>query len=238
MSIGAHIVEYAEKFRPYVEHYGPLAVGLGIFGETFLFAGFFVTGFAALICAGFLGSQGSINQWAVLGAAFAGGVLGDQGAYLLGYFLGDRLLRRYERALSRLRRALVQDGGLILLWFHFLGPLRMVMPYIAGSLRFPRGRWLLMDTVGLALWLVFGYALGFFALGPLQRLGDWGYYVIFVILAGVVLYTIWRIVRLLTGADNAGDLIAAEAERAADAAEKGEAIEERIEHAHLPGPPR
>ena len=50
--------------------------------------------------------------------------------------------------------------------------LRVVVPYLAGSVGYPLPRWLALDTLGLAGWIAFGFSLGYFAEGPLSRMGD------------------------------------------------------------------
>lgn len=238
MSIGAHIHDYVEQGSHWIAQYGLLAVGMGIFAECFLLVGLFIPGFAMLITAGLMCAQGDLSIVGTLTAAMIGGFVGDVVAYVLGYQWGDRLLGRHKRSLDRLQRALSHQGGFILLWFHFIGPMRMVVPYLAGSLRFPPARWLLFNTVGLAVWVAFAFTLGYVAMGPLKRFGDLSYYVIFGAIIVMIVYTVWKVVEVLRRKETPAQAIGHEADLAEELEEKIEAIEERIEHSRITAPPR
>ena len=237
MDFGSHIQEYIERGTHYVSQWGVLAVGVGIFAETFLFVGLFIPGFAMLITAGLMCAQGELNSVWTISAAMLGGFVGDVIAYSLGYMWGDRLLRKHKSSLDRLHRAIDKEGGFILLWFHFIGPMRMVVPYMAGSLRFPPLRWLLFNTIGLAAWVAFAFTLGYVAMGPLQRFGNLSYYVIFGAIVVMLLYTVWKVVEILRRKETPAEAVGHEADVAEVMEEKLEALEERIEHAHRAKPP-
>jgi membrane protein DedA with SNARE-associated domain len=238
MSIEHLVSDYMHRAEPWIASYGLYAVGLGILGETLLFAGVFIPGFSILVAAGLLAARGDLNPWATILVAILGGIVGDQTAYTLGRLMGDRLLGRHVRAQQRLSYALTHEGGFILLWYHYVSPMRIVMPYLAGSLRYPRGRWLLFDSIGLTLWVFFGFGLGYVAMGPLKRFGDAGYYVIFAAIFGMMLFTIWRLARLLLRKESPADLFAQEVEQAGRAMKKSPQAEERIEQPAVTNPPQ
>jgi membrane protein DedA with SNARE-associated domain len=214
MSIENLVQDYMQRAQPWIDNWGLWAIGAGILGETLLFAGVFIPGFSILVTAGLMSADGRLNPWATLVTALAGGVIGDQTAYLIGRLMGERLLARHRHALAKMRYALTHEGGYILLWYHYVSPLRIVMPYIAGSLRYPRLRWLLFDTLGLALWVAFGFGIGYVAHGPLKRFGDLGYVVVFGAILLMVLFSVWRLVKLLSGRLTAEQIFAEEAEMA------------------------
>src|SRR5688500_8877698 len=96
MSIDSQIHDYVAKGSQWIAQYGVLAVGLGIFAETFLFVGLFIPGFAMLITAGLMCAQGDLSIPATLTSAMAGGLIGDGIAYAMGRIWGDRLLHRFH----------------------------------------------------------------------------------------------------------------------------------------------
>lgn len=212
MAIDEIAARFMEEAQPIIERWGLLAVGLGILSETLLFVGVFVPGFSLLVTAGMLAKQGALNPWAVYGVALAGGIIGDQTAYVIGRTMGGRLLRRHGKAMHRLRYALTHEGGYILLWYHYVAPLRIVIPYIAGSVNYPRGRWVVFDTIGLALWVGFAFSIGYVAMGPLMRFGNLGYYAVMVAVAAMFVYTGWKIYRLLRYRETPEDMVGEEAE--------------------------
>jgi membrane protein DedA with SNARE-associated domain len=217
---------YMHVAEPYIKQWGLLAVGGGILCETLLIAGFFVPGFAILITSGMMAAQGSLSPWQTIAAGIAGGFIGDQVAYAVGYLMGDRLLHNQPGALKKLGDAFTKKGGYILLWFHIVGPLRMVIPCVAGSLRFSFLRWLVLDTIGLVLWILFGFYLGWFTVGPLKRYGAIASYVIFGAVILLIVYTLWKIVELFIRREKPRDLLEDEAELAAESLARLEGSDE------------
>jgi undecaprenyl-diphosphatase len=228
MSIENLVQDYIERAQPWIDQWGLLAVGFGILAETLLFAGVFIPGFSILVTAGLMSAEGLLNPWATLLTAFAGGFIGDQAAYALGRLMGDRLLARHRGVLAKLRYALTHEGGYILLWYHYVSPLRIVMPYVAGSLFYPRLRWVVLDSIGLALWICFGFGIGFVAMGPLKHFGDLGYYVIFGFIVLMIAFSCWRIIRMLIRKETVAEMFAEEAELAAAQADRGEKLTRRL----------
>jgi membrane protein DedA with SNARE-associated domain len=61
---------------------------------------------------------------------------------------------------------------------------------------YSQARWLVFNSVGVAIWVCFGFALGYLAYGPLKRYGDIGYYVVFGIIAVMIVAAVVRLVRM------------------------------------------
>jgi membrane-associated protein len=150
--------------RPWLEQYGYLAIGLGLFCETLLFAGVIVPGFGIMVAAGYLCAGGVLAPWPVLGLAVVATVLGDQASFGLGRVLGRVLLRR-RATVERVRTALLAEGPALLLWYHYGFWLRALLPCTAGSIRYPWRSFAGFDALGAALWTCTLFLVGYSAHG-------------------------------------------------------------------------
>lgn len=150
-----------------------LAVALIAFSESLVLVGLVMPGAMLLFGVGALIAVGALPLGATLAWAALGAVLGDW----LSFFIG----RRYERQLRRLwplrnhpeliergLRFIDRHGGKSLFVGRFVGPVRPLLPAIAGMLRMRVGRFLLISTVASLLWapvyllpgVIFGASLG------------------------------------------------------------------------------
>lgn len=153
--------QLAETGRPWLEQYGYLAIGVGMFCETMLFAGVIVPGLGIMVAAGYLSAAGVLPPVPVLAVALGATVLGDQASYALGRGLGSVLLKRHAAAAARVRAALIAEGPVLLLWYHYGIWLRALLPCTAGSIRYPWRRFAGMDALGAALWAGTLYGIGY-----------------------------------------------------------------------------
>lgn len=110
----------------------------------------------------------SILDWRLaLPACLLGSVLADNCEYALGRWADERLERRFgtgavwRRALATFNR---QGGWAILLTRFWLTPLAPAVNLIAGS-RYPYRRFVWIDLLGEAVWVLLFGALGFYAGG-------------------------------------------------------------------------
>lgn len=140
----------------FLDQYGYAAVLLGTFfeGETILVMG------------GFAAHQGYLELPVVMLAAFGGSLAGDQVAFFLGRRHAHLLDRfpRLQKSLGRARRLLRERGTLLLIGFRFVYGIRNVTPFAAGIAHVRPSRFLVLNTLGAAVWAVTvaaaGYAFG------------------------------------------------------------------------------
>ncbi|MCA1823960.1 MAG: VTT domain-containing protein [Mycobacteriales bacterium] len=147
-----------------------LAVGAFALLETAAFAGLAVPGETAVVLGGVIAAQGRISLAGIAAAAVVGAVIGDSLGFLLGRRVGTRLLRgpfarlvgraRVDRALERLRA-----GGMrSVLLGRFVGVVRALMPFAAGSSGMSYPRFLAASVLGATAWgtafTLLGYAAG------------------------------------------------------------------------------
>ena len=171
--------------------------------EGVVVAGLIVPGATLLFIAGALVGTGHLELWPSLAAAFAGALIGDTISYWLGRHLGDRLrtywpLRRYPGALAKGDAFFATHGGKSLVFGRFVGPVRGIIPAIAGMMNMPARPFLVVNFLSALCWapayllpgMVFGASLAVAASVAL-RLG--------ALLLGslVVVWLVWWLFRRL-----------------------------------------
>jgi uncharacterized membrane protein YdjX (TVP38/TMEM64 family) len=101
--------------------------------------------------------------------AFAaiGAILGDYLGYSAGRWGGSWLAKRKiisPELLTRAEEFFQTYGNKSILWGRFVGPLRAVIPFVAGASRMKQSSFLLWNIIGAAIWSVgvgiFGYFSG------------------------------------------------------------------------------
>ena len=145
-----------------------LLVGALAFLETGAFIGLLAPGETALIVGGVVAGQGRISLVTVIGIAWACAVLGDCVSYELGRRKGRGFLLRHGPRFGMTEPRVVQveafferHGGKAIFLGRFVGIVRAVAPFLAGSGRMPFRRFFPYDVLGAGLWtttfLVLGY---------------------------------------------------------------------------------
>jgi membrane protein DedA with SNARE-associated domain/membrane-associated phospholipid phosphatase len=146
-----------------------LLVGVMAFLETGAFVGLIAPGETTILVGGVVAGQGEINLFALIAIVWAAAVAGDVTSFLLGRRLGRGFLERHGPRVKITHERLVQverffdrHGGKAVLIGRFVGLIRAVAPFIAGSSRMPLRRFLPYDIIGAGLWgttfCVLGYA--------------------------------------------------------------------------------
>ncbi len=164
------------------------SMGFPVPGETML-----------LTAAVYAGVSGHLSIALVIAGAAAGAILGDNGGYLIGRTVGERVLGRFSRPTGRSGRALIvgrylfhRHGGKAVFFGRFVAVLRIFAAVLAGASRMPWSRFALYNATGGVLWAtvmgLLGYGLGASATGPLGIAGLVGA----ALVALVVTLALWR----------------------------------------------
>lgn len=151
-----------------IAHYGYIAVALGILLEDF---GLPTPGETLLITGAIGASQGALNIWLLLLLGWAGGVIGDNIGYVIGYTGGHRLMLRFgsrigitDAKLRRVERYFARRGSVVILFARFVVVLRQFNGIVAGTLEMQWWRFVILNAIGAALWVGFwggfAYVLG------------------------------------------------------------------------------
>jgi membrane protein DedA with SNARE-associated domain len=146
------------------------------FGESFAFVSFLFPGTAIMVAAGTLIPSGIIPLWPVLIGAVAGATLGDFISYWIGYRFGPVLETHWPfvshpHLLANGHALFEKHGALSVFIGRFLGPLRAVVPLVAGSLQMPVDRFLIANVASAIIWapaLLFVGWLTITAIGALR----------------------------------------------------------------------
>ena len=162
------------------------------YAETAIGLDLVVPGEAGLVAVG-AAANGEVSVVPVIVAAAIGATAGDVTSYVLGRKFGHKLLERFALtrrlvpALERAESTIDRHGGKAVFFARFVGALRAVVPFVAGSARMPFGRFLAWNVAASAIWcttvVLVGYHVGLPAARFVDRAGAWTY----VVVAAIVL---------------------------------------------------
>lgn len=145
------------------------AIAVISFFESFALVGILIPGVAVLGAMGFAAGATGVPLAAVLGAAFCGAVAGDGGSYLLGRIFHADIKRVWPfRAnphwIADGERFFARHGVWGVALGRFIGPIRPVVPLIAGILSMRARLFFLINVMSATAWaplyLLPGYTLG------------------------------------------------------------------------------
>ena len=120
-------------------HWALAGVFLVASGESIAIVGLVVPGAAIMVATGALVALGALEFWPTLLAAVAGAITGDGISYWLGHHYHERLrsiwpFRRHSEWLSRGESFFRRHGAKSVLLGRFVGPVRPIIPVVAGML--------------------------------------------------------------------------------------------------------
>jgi len=181
---------------------GPLfAATLGVLAliEGIVGLGLIIPGAILTVFGGFLVYHGKGDLPTVLAAASIGAIIGDLISYLLGARFGSRLwgrglLRKHVDLLLKAQAYFYHHGGKSVFFGRFIGPLRGLVPFIAGAAH--------MRPLPFCGWAVISgllWGIGYPGLGYLggtswemARGLSGGAGLLIALLAGLVGFFVWR----------------------------------------------
>ena len=138
------------------------------FLETGAFVGLVAPGETAVIVGGVVAGQGEISLFVLISIVWACAVAGDLTSYTLGRKLGRAWLMRHgerlkitEDRLEQVERFFEKRGGATILIGRFIGFVRALAPFIAGTSRMPLRRFLPYDVLGAGAWAATFATLGY-----------------------------------------------------------------------------
>lgn len=149
------IVDIGTTLGPYTY----LLVGALAYLETGAFVGLIAPGETAILVGGVVAGQGQIDVVVLIALVWSCAVAGDVTSYFLGRRLGRSVMLKYGPRLKITEQRLVQvegfferRGGVTLLVGRFIGVVRALLPFIAGTSRMPLSKFLPYDVLGAGLW--------------------------------------------------------------------------------------
>ncbi|WP_426415926.1 DedA family protein [Aestuariirhabdus sp. LZHN29] len=156
------------------------------FAESLALIGLILPGVVMLFGIALLAASSGIALETVLWWGFVGAVLGDNLSYLLGRYCHGpisrtRLFRDNPQWIDKGERFFERHGMLSVVLGRFIGPLRPIIPMIAGMMEMPALRFVVVSLLSAVAWAPFyllpGYLAGAAAnpetLASLQWLYRW-----------------------------------------------------------------
>ncbi|MDE1461867.1 bifunctional DedA family/phosphatase PAP2 family protein [Spartinivicinus poritis] len=146
-----------------------IAILLFAFFESLAIVGIIIPGVALLYGVAALAGNLEMSIWLVLGCGFIGAVLGDGISFLVGHHYHEQIkqrwpFNRYPTFIERGESFFNKHGGKSIAIGRFVGPIRPVIPLVAGILNMPVGRFLLINICSAVAWapvyLLPGYVSG------------------------------------------------------------------------------
>jgi|tagenome__1003787_1003787.scaffolds.fasta_scaffold20974783_2 membrane-associated protein len=212
-------------------------VGLLVFGEAAVFAGFVLPGETAVVLGGVIASRHGVDLRVLIVLVVLCAVIGDSMGYEVGRLWGDRVLRlrplrRHEERLARARMFLRDRGAFAVFLGRWTAFLRAVMPGLAGVSRMPYRRFLFWNAVGGVAWGVTFCLVGYLAGNSYEavesQIGIWGAVATVALVVGTVVVLHVRRRRAEARAEAPGSGDAGEPARSPDGEADGIAHDEQV----------
>ncbi|EAV0417351.1 DedA family protein [Salmonella enterica] len=137
-----------------ITHYGYAALVIDSMAE----------GETVTLLGGVAAHQGLLKFPLVAAAVALGGMMGDQLLYLLGRCYGGKILRRFPRYHTKIRRAqkmIQRHPYLFVIGTRFMYGFRVVGPLLIGASRLPPKIFLPLNIVGALIWALLFTTLGY-----------------------------------------------------------------------------
>jgi len=173
-------------------------VGLIAFCESLPVIGLIVPGSTLILFSGFLALHGKGEILAIMCVATLGAIMGDLASYILGARNGSVLLQ--SRALQK-RRKLVrkaelffsEHGGKSIFFARFTGPIRGLVPFIAGCARMRPAPLSLYVLISGPLWGLAYPGIGYLAGASWQNVELWSarFAMLISLLLVITLAAVW-----------------------------------------------
>lgn len=183
------------------------ATALLAYLECAAFVGLVAPGESFVSLAGFLASRGQVKLAVLFPIVIVSAILGDITGYLLGRKYGEgffasshRVLKVPPELIESAHDFFRRHGGKTMLIARFVGFLRSIAPFLAGSARSSFVEFLVFDSIGAAAWattfLLLGYFLGAAYVTVEKYLGRAGFILALLVIAIWVAVALVRRYRL------------------------------------------
>jgi undecaprenyl-diphosphatase len=143
-------------------------VGVMAYLETAAFVGLIAPGETVVIAGGVIAGQGEIDLLPLIGLVWVCAVLGDTTSFFIGRRLGRGFLERHGPRVKITHERLDQvdgyfdrHGGKTILIGRFIGLVRALAPFVAGSSGLEYRRFIPFSIVGTGLWATVFCVLGY-----------------------------------------------------------------------------
>ncbi|MFC7780627.1 VTT domain-containing protein [Legionella taurinensis] len=140
-------------------HWALIFTFLISFTESLAIIGSVIPGSVTMTAIGILAGSGVMRIDLTLLAAMLGAVAGDSASYMLGYTFSDKLgtiwpFSRYPQWLTYGKDFFTRHGGKSVLIGRFVGPLRSIIPVIAGMMHMSHLRFYIANVISAIAWSI------------------------------------------------------------------------------------
>lgn len=169
--------------------------------EALLVVGVLIPIVGVMLAAGALVAQGVMHPVEAVLWCSAGAAAGDALSYMLGHRLGGRngarmLFSGRRRLFARAKLLARRHGAVAIIAARYLGPVRPMIPILAGMSRARPWRFHVASALTAPIWVVSLMAPGYLAVSNLQRLNlDPGVAGPLAVAAMIVVATGWMMMR-------------------------------------------
>ncbi|MFA6099874.1 MAG: DedA family protein [Patescibacteria group bacterium] len=145
--------------------------------ESLAVVGLLMPGTTITVIFGLLASEGFFNIWLLMLLAFMGAVIGDG----ISYWFGSRGLRYFKDEKKIIKASHFELGQKFFEKYgpksiflgRFIGPLRPLIPFIAGLMHMRLRTFFFWNITSAALWSVFYIFVGYFFGAAWRAIGVW-----------------------------------------------------------------
>ncbi len=188
----------------------PTFENLGIFGywvaflaaflESLAIVGTFIPGAIIVVIFGFLCAQDYFNIINLIWFVAIGAILGDVVSYYLGtkgkmFFKNENKLLHISH-LETGEEFFRKHGNKSIFLGRFIGPLRAIVPFVAGLSRMDIKVFLFWNITSGILWAIIHVLIGYFFGGTLSVVEAWmgriGFIIVGLILVSIVVYFVYK----------------------------------------------
>jgi membrane protein DedA with SNARE-associated domain len=160
----------------------PIMAGVS-FAESLAFLSLLVPGWAIMVAGGALAGSGVLDPWPIVLGAIVGAILGDGLSYWIGRKFGPIVpgLWPFRTRRELLRRGYAffgHWGGISIALGRFFGPVRAIIPLIAGMMSMPPGQFWFWNIASAVVWapaVVFSGALAALVAETIWSTNAWGF---------------------------------------------------------------
>jgi undecaprenyl-diphosphatase len=195
---------YTTQLLFWIQAY-PLLAYLCIFliaiSESLVIIGLVIPGIALMSIIGALVGTGHLNLYSTLTAAILGAIVGDGISYIVGRVFKTQLrnwwiFRHFPELILRCEQFFEHHGGKSIIFGRFVGPVRPMIPAIAGMLNMKPAYFFYVNILSAAVWAPVYLLPGILFGNSLQNLPE-GVGKKFIILAALFFCACWAGIRTL-----------------------------------------
>lgn len=136
------------------------------FIESAPFVGVFIPGATLISIGGFLSSQNYLNAWDIIFFSTIGAIVGDFFSYSLGRWGGKWIKNKKIINLTLLQHGenfFKRHGNKSVFWGRFFGPIRAIIPFIAGLSKMEAKPFIFWNILSAVGWAILNVFLGYFS---------------------------------------------------------------------------